>query len=191
MGYVRDKGISRRRTRPAAAEVTLRQRVSRSWTLLLARHPRFPRFVVVLLFLGIGAIAITGCATAGAEQSASSAVERTTEAHRAVLGVRTDRHLNVALLTARQMFEGAGGYAAEQVTIVVCGEAVRSLGDDSVRGEIERIRQTGDVRVVACGITVDRMGLDPNSFAPGVEVVPNGLVEMARLQALGYQSVEL
>jgi intracellular sulfur oxidation DsrE/DsrF family protein len=35
------------------------------------------------------------------------------------------------------------------------------------------------------------MGLDKDSFISGVVVVPNGITELARLQANGYVSIEL
>ena len=145
-----------------------------------------------LVLVGLAAFA-AGCATAGAEPSPQGrTVEEATQANQAAIGVRTERHLNVALLTARQMFEGVGGYQAEQVTIVVCGPAVKSLvAGSGIQSEIERTQQQGDVRVVACGLTVERMGIDPDTLVSSVEVVPNGFIELARLQSLGYQSVEL
>jgi intracellular sulfur oxidation DsrE/DsrF family protein len=46
------------------------------------------------------------------------------------------------------------------------------------------------VRVAACGISLERAGVDPSALVPSVEVVPNGLVEVLRLQRDGFLSVE-
>lgn len=154
-------------------------------------------FSLSLLFIALTALA-SGCATAGAEsqppQQASNAVaeQPAEQPHKAAIGVRTDQHVQVALLTARQMFEGVGGYQADQVTIVVCGPGVKSLlAETDIEAEIERTQKEGDVRVIACGITLKAMEIDAAALAPSVEVVPNGFIELARLQAAGYEAVVL
>lgn len=149
---------------------------------------------LTILLVGLSALA-SGCATAGAEaqpQALGATAQQAEQPNKAAIGVRTERHLQVALLTARQMFEGVGGYQADQVTIVVCGPAVKLLlADTDIQAEIERTEKEGDVRVVACGITLEAMNIDPAALAPSVEVVPNGFIELARLQAAGYEAVVL
>jgi intracellular sulfur oxidation DsrE/DsrF family protein len=157
------------------------------------------RPILVLALITVAVFATAGCATGDAAPNSQrpSTTEATTadqanRANKAVIGVRTPRHMKVALLTARQMHEGVGGYQAEQVAIVACGGAVDSL----VKGggldeELERALEQDYVSVVACGLTVEHKGIDPDTFVSGVDVVPNGFIELARLQALGYQSIEL
>lgn len=154
-------------------------------------------FSLFSLLFALTALA-SGCATAGAEsQPQEQALDAVAEQpadqpNKAAIGVRTDRHVQVALLTARQMFDGVGGYQADQVTIVVCGPGVKSLlADTDIEAEIERTQKEGDVRVIACGLTLEAMELDASALAPSVEVVPNGFIELARLQAAGYEAVVL
>lgn len=153
-------------------------------------------FSLAVLLLGLGALA-SGCATTNArpqpqEQAPKAAVQPENQPNKAAIGVRTQRHLKVALLTARQMFKGVGGYEAEQVTIVVCGKGVKSLlAETDIEAKIKRAREKNNLRVVACGITIKAMDIDAAALAPSVEVVPNGFIELARLQAAGYEAVVL
>lgn len=148
------------------------------------------RAAALLLVLG----AAQACASAPDQQAAGVVSEQGEPPTNrlAAIGVQTERHLTVALLTARQMFEGVGDYHADQVTIVACGPAVKGLFKGSgVEADIEQTAEMGDVRVVACGITLEQMERDPSELASGVEAVPNGFIELARLQALGYDAVVL
>lgn len=139
-----------------------------------------------------------GCATGGGagpegDAGAESAVDRTRgEApSKVVLAVRKPKHVKVAMMTARQMLSGEATHEAERVDIVACGPAIRALGVESkVAGQVKRSLE-GGIRIKACGLTVEKMGFDRERFIDGVDVVPNGLTEIVRLQAEGFHSVEL
>lgn len=155
--------------------------------------------IFALLVIAAAALAAAGCATTTAEagspppasQSAEPANEEV-QSTKAAVGVRTPRHVRVGLLTARQMLEGVGGYQADEVAVIVCGEGVESLvAGGELDEDVQHTLEAGDVRVVVCGLTVDRMDIDPDRLITGVEVVPNGIIELARLQSLGFESVEL
>lgn len=148
-------------------------------------------FVVLVAVMGLVA---AGCATPTADASSGPqerAVEENGEPNRAALGIRAPKHLKVSLITARQMLAGKGGYEAERIAIVVCGNAVEGLVEGSkLEDELEEIQEK-PVTIVACGLTVERKGIDEADLIDGVEVVPNGIVELARLQEQGYESIEL
>ena len=177
----------------------MRTRENQKW---IARLPRLVALFALLGMMGLlGACASSGDRASDEQQAVGQSVpgqstgqsaQRSTTGRLAAIGVQTERHLDVSLLTARQMFEGVGDYQADQVTIVACGPAVKSLLKGSgIEAELEKTRAKGDVRVVACGITLEQMKLDPDQLADGVEAVPNGFIELARLQALGYDAVVL
>jgi intracellular sulfur oxidation DsrE/DsrF family protein len=94
------------------------------------------------------------------------------------------------MMTAHNMLSKKG-HQAKQVSIVACGPAVKDLQTSSPVASKVKQSLDNDIRIVACGVTVDRMGLDKDSFISGVVVVPNGITELARLQANGYVSIEL
>ena len=108
----------------------------------------------------------------------------------AVLLVRTPRHIHVAMKSATALLNGEGVRVAA-VDIVVCDEAVSALvQDQDLIGALESAHAQG-VRTVACGLSLDRFGVDRGALPLFVDVVPNGIVEALRLQSRGFLSVEL
>ncbi len=59
---------------------------------------------------------------------------------------------------------------------------------ESVRAHA-RAAKEGGVRMVACGQALKKFDIDPKMTSPQVEVVPNGIDELARLVAEGYQII--
>ena len=141
---------------------------------------------VLLLGTGLGACATAEGGTVG--QADGTAVAEQT---RAAIGVRKPKHVEVAIMTARQMLAGEAEQSADRVDIVTCGPAIRALATDSDRADIVRQAVEAGVRLKACGVTVERMGFDASGFIDGVEVVPNGFVELIRLQKQGFHTIEL
>jgi intracellular sulfur oxidation DsrE/DsrF family protein len=144
--------------------------------------------MVMMVSLAAGC-ATGGGAEGGAETTAAS--EEASRAAKAAFGVRKPKHVGVALMSAHDMLHGEASQSVGEVAIVACGPAIRALATDSKFAD--RVHQGLDegVKITACGVTVDRMGFDADRFIEGVEVVPNGFIELIRLQELGYHSVEL
>lgn len=143
--------------------------------------------VLVTLFTS----GLSACATAGAETADQNQTAAETTQTKAALGVRKPKHVKVATMTARQMLAGEAEQSADEVTIVTCGPAIRQLADGSKRADIVRKGLEAGVKYRACGVTVERMGFDASTFIDGVEVVPNGFVELIRLQEEGFHTIEL
>ncbi|MBN8231266.1 DsrE family protein [Corallococcus macrosporus] len=59
---------------------------------------------------------------------------------------------------------------------------------ESVRQAAEKARAAG-VRLVACGSALKKYDIDPKKLQPAAEVVPNGVAELSRLVAEGYQVI--
>lgn len=141
--------------------------------------------------LGAGCASSSQAATPPEQAARQPVASEPVESKKAVLGVRTPRHMKVALLTARQMLSGEGTWAAEEVAIVACGGAVPALQKDSdLAADIAKTQEMG-AHIAACGLTMEHKGIAEESLAEGVEVVPNGITEIVRLQSQGYLSVEL
>lgn len=148
---------------------------------------RNPIAIVLVALLGTG---LTACATASGETGGKGEAVETAPTE-AALGVRKPKHVEVATMTARQMLSGEAEQSADRVVIVACGPAIRELARESDRAEIVRKGLEAGVEYRACGVTVERMGFDASTFIDDVEVVPNGFVELIRLQEEGFHSIEL
>jgi hypothetical protein len=150
------------------------------------------RYKVAIVLLAI--LAITGlnaCATASGSTGGEQTASAETDATRVVFGVRKPKHVGVSLMSARNMLSGEAEQSADRVDIVACGPAIRALATDSKFADRVREGLSKGIRMKACGVTVERMGFDASTFVEGVEVVPNGFVELMRLQEKGFHSVEL
>lgn len=135
-----------------------------------------------LVFLTIGA----GCASIRSQDSGDSAAQPV----HAAIAVRTDAHLEVALMSAHQMLDGER-LPAERVDIIVCGPPVQSLTPPSeFADDIRRLTERGS-QVVACGVTMERMGLGPKDLLPEVSTVPNAFIELIAIQQEGVITIEL
>jgi intracellular sulfur oxidation DsrE/DsrF family protein len=84
--------------------------------------------------------------------------------------------------------DGLGAGAAD-IELVVYGPGITMLKKDSpVADRIAAALKSG-VRVVACQNSMRGFHLDPADLAPGVGVVPSGVVELIRRQHAGYAYV--
>lgn len=130
------------------------------------------------------------CSTASASRGV--APTSATSAHAVaggVLLVRTPRHVRVALETIETLRSQDPRFS--QFRVLVCGEAVQAL---TAGGELEprlRAARVAGVAIAACGLSLTDLGMDPATLTDLVEVIPNALVEVMRLQADGWISVEL
>ena len=59
---------------------------------------------------------------------------------------------------------------------------------EGVRKEAQAAKAAG-VRLVACGNALKKFDIDPKNLQPQAEVVDNGVAELARLVAEGYQVI--
>lgn len=135
-------------------------------------------------------LANVGCASTSSTPAAPPPAARARASTKAVMLVQKEQHLRIALRTAKEMLHGTR-FAAQAVEVVVCGEASSSLVEgEPLEAELRAARDAG-VRIVACGISLERSGIDPETVSRAVEVVDNGLLEVFHRQSEGYLSVEL
>ncbi|UPY35580.1 DsrE family protein [Sediminicoccus sp. KRV36] len=80
-------------------------------------------------------------------------------------------------------------YGQDQVRILVVayGPGVRHLiaAESQVVERVQSLRAY-DIEFVACGATLDALGLGPEAVIEGIAVVPNGLPEIIELSLQGW-----
>jgi len=135
--------------------------------------------VVLVLF------ALSGCASQAAGPASTGGVAAQGGV---VILVSEVPHLPVSLKTTEQML---ASHSADHATIVVCGKALTAIEHGSPQAPVLDQAIAHGVRVVACGISMHKLGVNKTDLEPGVLTVPNGLLEVIRLQRLGYASVEI
>lgn len=112
-----------------------------------------------------------------------------------VLLVRLPQHARAALRTADELRQRPA-YDGVPIELVVCGGGSQALlarePDGPALGPllVAEAERSG-VRLIACGMSLSNLGIDPADLAPGVDVVPNGLLHAIDRQAEGFLSVEL
>lgn len=85
------------------------------------------------------------------------------------------------------------GYLSDVVWLTY-GRAVVALDPtvkavpEGVRKEAQEAKAVG-VRLVACGNALQKFDIDPKKLQPEAEVVDNGVAELSRLVAEGYQLI--
>jgi intracellular sulfur oxidation DsrE/DsrF family protein len=111
--------------------------------------------------------------------------------HKVVILVRDLEPFLVAFKTADSVLAGKDVKAAE-VIIVACGPGVKlAVKGGEIEAELKRLTKLDTVRVVACGLSMQRHNVERANLVEGVEVIDNGLLETLRLQIEGWVSVEL
>lgn len=83
--------------------------------------------------------------------------------------------------------QGFYGQDLVEILLVAYGPGVRHLiAAESQVAERVASLQAYDVGFVACGATLDSLGLGPEALLPGVEVVQNGLPEIVERTLMGW-----
>lgn len=109
----------------------------------------------------------------------------------AVMIVRQVNHARAALKTAASLRQ-QDRFATVPIELVVCGAGSEHLlGVSADAAELVAEAERTGVRLLACGMSLGNLGIDPAALAEGVEIVPNGLLHALERQADGFVSVEL
>ena len=114
------------------------------------------------------------------------------DAPRTAYLVRSADMLPVVLMSARTSLTGeADGFEAAAADVVVVGPAVKGLVHNSKHAEaLQNSLDTG-VRVVACGLAMEKMGVATGDLLDGIDTAPNGFHELFRRDAQGYVTLQL
>ena len=118
--------------------------------------------------------------------------QATADAPRTAYLVRSADMLPVVLMSARTSLTGeANGFEAEAADVVVVGPAVKGLMHDSKHAEALMKSLDAGVRVVACGLAMDKVGVAESDLLDGIDTAANGFHELFRLEAAGYVTLQL
>ena len=146
-----------------------------------------PRFLVAaVLALAAGLASAAGAVPAATATAATPADGR----EHAIFAVSDDdaKRWNLTLGNIGNAIEGIGADAAD-IELVVYGPGIAMLKKDSPVAEKIAAAQKRGVRVYACQNSMRGFNLQPTDLAPGVGVVPSGVVELIRRQHAGYAYV--
>lgn len=105
--------------------------------------------------------------------------------------VQKPQQLPVVLESSEQLRRGTIGVPAREVHVIVCGQAVEALAADHEHNALLNQTTQAGVRVVACGISLEKFDIPSDALNANVEIVANGLLEMVRLNDEGSTSLEL
>jgi hypothetical protein len=105
--------------------------------------------------------------------------------------VRSPGMLPVVLMSARQSLNGEAEFSAAAADVIAVGPAVKGLTADGQHADAVATSLEAGVRVVACGLAMEKVGIAETELVDGVAVVPNGFHELLRLQNEGYVSLQL
>ena len=95
---------------------------------------------------------------------------------------------NLTLGNIGNAIDGLGANAAD-IELVVYGPGIAMLKKDSPVAEKLAAAQKNGVRIVACQNSMRGFHIEQADLAPGVGVVPSGVVELIRRQHAGYAYV--
>lgn len=123
----------------------------------------------------------------------NAATDTAAEGPRTAYLVRGADALPVVLMSARtSLTRGAAeGFTATAADVVVVGPAVEALTADGPHGDALQTSLDAGVRVVACGLALEKMGVAESDLIDGVDTVPNGFHELFHLQDEGYETLQL
>jgi intracellular sulfur oxidation DsrE/DsrF family protein len=118
------------------------------------------------------------------------AYTKDTTVHNYALLVRTEDHIRAAIKTAETLRKSKNSKAGN-IEIVVCGEAVELLQQNSTLKNVLENGKAVKTSIVACGMSLEKQKIDRGSLLPGIRVEDNGLIRIFELQAAGYLTIEL
>jgi len=155
--------------------------------------PTRPRFLHLrALLLGAAALLLLPLSIQ-AQPTTSPPEETANDGPRTAYLVRTADMLPVVLMSARtSLTRDAGeGFTASAADVVVVGPAVKGLVTGGPHADALQKSLDAGVRVVACGLAMDKTGVTQSELIDGIDTAPNGFHELFHLQAQGYETLQL
>ena len=99
-------------------------------------------------------------------------------------------HLRAISLAAGDLYE-MDGMSYGEFKVVICGQAVREFSKKDELEEILLKAEEKGIQLIACGFSLKKFGISPESIPDNMQVVENGLVLGFNLQKEGYHSITL
>ena len=83
------------------------------------------------------------------------------------------------------------GMSYGEFKVIICGQAVREFSKNDELEEILLKAEENGIQLIACGFSLKKFGISPESIPENMQVVENGLVLGFNLQKEGYHSITL
>jgi intracellular sulfur oxidation DsrE/DsrF family protein len=98
--------------------------------------------------------------------------------------------LQPIILTAEALTEEDGEKFGD-FQVIICGKTVTDLTDKEMMQEFIDKAEKAKVKIVICGFSMKKFGVDQKEIPQELEVVNNGILYDFQLQKKGYLSIEL
>ena len=106
--------------------------------------------------------------------------------------LRQPEHINQALKTVEQLESNTKTTLSPgKIVIIVCGEAVTTLGTPEAEAWADKISHYPNVSILACGLSLKKFNKSEQDLVKGIGYTENGFIKAFELQKEGYLSAEL
>src|SRR5690554_1243666 len=75
--------------------------------------------------------------------------------------------------------------------IVFCGKDIPQLADKELMKPHLEMLKKGGVKLIACGFSLKRFGVDPKALPIGIDIVDNGIAYSLKLKKRGFYGMDL
>ena len=98
--------------------------------------------------------------------------------------------LQPIILTAEALAEEDGEKFGD-FQVIICGKTITDLTDKEMMRKLIDKAEKANVKIVICGLSMKKFGVDQKDIPQKLEVVDNGILHNFQLQKKGYLSVDL
>lgn len=87
------------------------------------------------------------------------------------------------------MVSNDNGLNIQEIRVIFCGESVKAFQEKNPI--VEKALTADNVKLYACGLSLEQMNVDPGILPSEVSVVRNGILEAMVLEKQGYIKFDL
>lgn len=98
--------------------------------------------------------------------------------------------LQPILITAEALKKEDGHHFGD-FQVIVCGQTVTGLTNNEEMEKFTTRAEEAGVKLIACGFSLKKFGVDPENIPSAMEIVDNGILYNFQLQKKGYYSLGL
>lgn len=110
--------------------------------------------------------------------------------HYYVVMTKNIEQLKPLIMSAEALMEEDGAKFGD-FQVIICGKNIGDITDPEKMGAHLEHAQKYGVKLIACGFSIKRFGVEVNNVPDGMTIVDNGILHNFRLQKQGYKSLGL